>query len=132
MMLCFVSRMLAAALMIVSMPGPMFAATARCREGGVASAPVITAADLRAIDRAVVTLPAVRLRQVQMSIGAIQPLGVETKAVPDAVRKVLPQFAGYQAFRTGHHLVIIKPGSRRLAYILPLQRTRGALPPACL
>ena len=120
-----------AELATLALPRPSLAGPARCRETGVATVPGITTADLRAIQRAVVTLPAVRRSQVQMSVGAVQPPGLETKAVPAAVRKVLPQYAGYEAFRTGHDLVIIKPGSRRLAYILPLQHAHEAPTAVC-
>lgn len=96
-------------------------ALAACQRAG-ASAPFIGAADMREIDRAVVSLPAVGTKQVVLDVGATLPRGFETRAVPSAVRRVLPQYAGYRAFRSGMTLVIVDPGSRRMAYLLPLRR----------
>lgn len=88
---------------------------------GVASPPYIGSADMRAIDRAAAHLPAVRPREVHVSIGAAVPGGLARKPVPPAVARVLPQYkaAGYTAFRTGQRLAIV---DRRgvLTYVMPI------------
>ena len=96
------------------------AGAAGCQTGG-ASAPYIGAADMRAIDRAAAHLPAVRPRQVHVSIGSSVPGGFMRKPVPAAVAKVLPQYkaAGYTAFRTGQRLAIVDPRGV-LTYVMPI------------
>lgn len=95
-------------------------AGAACQTG-VASAPYIGAADMRAIDRAAAHLPAVRPRKVNVSIGSPAPGGFARKPVPAAVARVLPQYkaAGYTAFRTGQRLVIVDPRGV-LTYVMPI------------
>ncbi len=97
-------------------------ASAACQKG-LASAPFIGAADMRAIDRAVVHLPAERPAKVHLSVGAQVPHAVSRKPLPEAVAKVLPQYrlGGYNAFRVGKQLVIV---NRRavISYIMPIGR----------
>ena len=96
------------------------AGAAGCQKG-VASAPYVGAADMRAIDRAAAHLPAVRPGQVHVSIGAPVPKELARKPVPAAVAKVLPQYkaAGYTAFRTGQRLLIVNPRGT-LTYVMPI------------
>ena len=96
------------------------ASAAGCQKG-VASAPYIGSADMRAIDRAVARLPAVRPGKVHVSVGLPVPGGLARKAVPVAVTKILPQYKaqGYTAFRTGQRLAIVNPRGV-LAYVMPI------------
>ena len=95
-------------------------AAAGCQKG-LASAPFIGAADMRAIDRAAVHLPAERPGKLHLSVGAPLPRRVARKPLPAAVARILPQYAsgGYTAFRSGTRLVIV---DRRdvLSYIFPM------------
>ena len=101
-------------------------AWAACQPTGTASAPLIGSADIKAIDRAVMFLPAVGTRQVTLNVGSVLPRKIETKPVPPAVARVLPQYAGYKAFRSGMSLVIVDPRTRRLSYLLPLRHASGS------
>ena len=100
--------------------GSVQGASAACQKG-LASAPYIGAADMRAIDRAVVHLPAARPGKLHLSVGAAVPRDLDRKPLPAPVAKVLPQYkgGGYTTFRVGERLVIV---NRRdvLSYILPI------------
>ena len=98
------------------------AASARCQTG-VASAPYIGAADMRAIDKAAARLPAVRPGKVHLSIGGPLPRSLARKPLPPAVAKVLPQYKvpGYAAFRSGQQLAIVNPRGV-LTYLMPIGR----------
>ncbi len=87
---------------------------------GVASAPFIGVADMRAIDRAARKLPKAP-RRTPTSIGSSVPKSVKRAPVPRAVAKVLPQYAAqdYTAFRVGGRLAIANPGGT-LSYLMPL------------
>ena len=105
-------------------------AATSCARGHTSTAPLITAADMAAIDRAVVFLPAVGTKAIVLDVGAIVPRAIETKPVPTIVRKVLPQYASYRAFRSGMTIVIVHPPTRRMVYLLPLRQ--GSYPAGCL
>ncbi|MCX8254949.1 exported protein of unknown function [Beijerinckiaceae bacterium RH AL1] len=96
------------------------AAAAGCQKG-LASAPFIGAADMRAIDRAADHLPAHRPGLLHLSVGAAVPRSLARKPLPAAVARILPQYkgAGYTAFRVGKRLVIVNPHGI-LTYIMPI------------
>lgn len=94
---------------------------APCRSGPV-RAPVISAVDVDAVQRAVVVLPAAGTRSFSMGIGALVPHDVAVKPIPAVVVKLLPQYAGYQSFRSGFVLMIVSPRSRRISYRFPLRK----------
>ena len=110
---------LASSLVFVYLPSS--AVGAACRGAG-ARGPGISGADIAAVHRAVVVLPAVGTRSFPMGVGALVPRDVEVKPVPAVVVKLLPQYAGYQSFRSGYVLMIVSPRSRRISYRLPLRK----------
>ena len=112
---------LLAAFTILATAAPITGASAAGCQKGLASAPYVGAADMRAIDRAAVMLPAERPGKLHLSVGAAVPRDLARKSLPAPVVRVLPQYKGngYSAFRVGDRLVIV---DRRgvLTYILPI------------
>lgn len=89
---------------------------------GVVRGPIIDGPDIAAVQRAVVVLPAASARAFPMGVGAVVPRDLPLKPVPAVVVKLLPQYAGYRAFRSGFVLMIVNPRTRRISYRLPLRK----------
>ena len=114
-------RYFASTIIVVAAIGTASAAGAAPCATGPIRGPVISAVDIAAVQRAVVTVPAVGSRLFPMGVGAVVPRDVPVKPVPAIVVRLLPQYAGYRAFRSGYVLMIVNPRTRRISYRFPLR-----------
>jgi Protein of unknown function (DUF1236) len=66
---------------------------------------------------------------ISVKVGAVAPAGVRLGAVSADLVAVLPQFRGYSFFATRDEIVIVEPGTRKIAALVPVKLTATAAAP---